>query len=246
MRKAPLVSFLLLPTVLFADEVFIKGAGSISGRVVQQTATQVLVDIGGGTIGIPVTHVDRIVKAPTDLDEFDARAARLGRWDLEGWRALGRWSSSRGLEQQARQAFERILAVVPDDPEALEALGFALLEDRWVPEDVALRARGFVKFEGEWMLPDEAQLRLDADAQEQEARDAEKQARADELEKLKAEVKAQYEAEAERDAAWRAEGAAWFYAHAYGYGYGCVAPCQVPPCPVFACGHGWRWPGRGW
>ena len=235
MRK-PAVLLFLLPSVLCADEVFIKGAGSISGRVLEQTATQVLVDVGGGTIGIPTAKVARIVKAPTELDEFDARAARLGRWDLEGWRALGRWASSMGLEKQAHQAYEQVLAVTPDDPEALEALGFVLLEDRWVPEAVALRARGFVKYEGEWMLPAEAELRLDAAAQEQAAREAEKQARADELETLKAEVKRQYEAEAAADAEWRAEGAAWFYAHAYGWPIWYeVAPCFAAPCPPAPC-----------
>ncbi|HET8946246.1 MAG TPA: hypothetical protein VFQ07_04635, partial [Candidatus Polarisedimenticolia bacterium] len=212
MRKPPLLLLLLpavlCPTGLFADEVFIKGAGSISGRIVVQTATSILVDIGGGTVGIAMAKVERIVKAPTVLDEFDARAARLGPWDLEGWRALGRWATRQGLEKQAQQAYERILAVEPDDAEAERALGFVFLDDRWVPEAVAYRAQGFVKFEGEWMLPAEAQLRLDATAQWQAAREAEASARAADLEALKAEVKAQYEAEAAADAEWRAEGAA--------------------------------------
>jgi len=199
---------------------------------VDQTAAQIVVDIGGGTVGIPMAKVDRIVKAPTDLEEFETRAARLGRWDLEGWRALGRWASQQGLGKQARQAFERILAVEPDDPEAEAALGFVWLDDRWVPEDVAWRARGFVKFAGEWMLPAEAQLRLDAVAQERAAREAEESARAAEIDKLKAELQAQYDAEAAADAEWRAEGAAWFYSHAYGWGgwgYDTV-PVSAAPC----------------
>ncbi len=248
MRKSALVRFVpptvvflfALPTLLLADEVFVKGAGSLTGRIVDQTATQVLIDVGGGTIGIPMSRVDHIVKAPTDLDEYDARASRLGRWDLEGWRALGRWASSRGLDRQARQAYERILAVEPDDPEAEQALGFVFLEDRWVPEDVASRARGFVKFQGEWMFPEEAQIRLDAARQEQESRDAEESARAAELEKLKAEVQAQYDAEAAADAEWRAEGAEWFYSHAYGWAGWYETPVAWTAAPCIHGGHGWR------
>jgi hypothetical protein len=249
MRKPPLVSSfvptilgsaLLFPTLLFADEVFIKGAGSISGRIVERSATLVVVDIGGGTVGISMAKVDRIVQAPTDLDEFDARAARLGRWDLEGWRALGRWAWSRGLDKQARQAFERILAVEPDDPEAEAALGFVFLDDRWVPEDIAYRARGFVKFEGEWMLPEEAQLRLDSYAQQRAAREAEESARAADLEKLKAEVKAQYDAEAAADAEWRAEGAEWFYSHAYGWAGWVCYDCPSWPDPPRFHDRSWR------
>jgi hypothetical protein len=238
MSKSPLVPvvlpvvLLLLPTALLADEVFVKGAGSITGRVVDQTATTVVIDVGGGTIGIPVTRVDRIVKAATAMDEFDARAARLGSWDLEGWRALGRWASRQGLEKQSRQAFERILAVEPDDAEAEAALGFVFLNERWVPEAVAYRAQGFVKFNGEWMLPAEAQLRLDVDAQERSAREADAKARADELEQLKADVQAQYDAEAAEDAEWRAEGAAWFYSHAYGCGGWCEYVPVVTGIPI--------------
>jgi hypothetical protein len=264
MRKSALVPavlpvVLLLPTALFADEVIVKGGGSITGRVVEQTATQIVVDIGGGDIGIPMAKVDRIVKSATTLDEFDARAARMGPWDIEGWRALGRWASRQGLEKQARQAFERILAVEPDDTEAEAALGFVMVNDRWVPEAVAYRAQGFVKFDGEWMLPTEAQLRLDAAAAERSAREADEKARADEIDKLKAEVQAQYDAEAAEDAAWRAEGAAWFYSHAYGCGFCYYVPVitEVPvltnitavpvmseltgiPVPASVGRHSWR------
>jgi hypothetical protein len=237
MRKTPIL-LLLLPTVLFADEVFIKGAGSISGRIVDQTGTLVLVDTGSGTIGVPVASVDRIVKARTDLDEYDERAGRLGPWDLDGWRALGRWALLRGMDRQARQAYERIVAIRPDDPEADGALGFVMLDGNWVTEAEAYRARGFVRYDNEWMMPAEARLRLDRDAAEQARQDAEASARAADLEKLKAEVQAQYAAEAAADEQWRAEGAAWFYANAYGWcGWGC-GPATWYGAPHF--------PARSW
>ena len=217
MRKSPCL-LLLLPTVLFADEVFIKGAGSISGRIVDQTATQVMIDVGGGTIGVPAARVDHIVKARTALDEFDARAAGLSPWDTDGWRALGRWASSQGMDTQARRAYLKILAMVPGDPEAENALGFVMLDGNWVNQDQAYRARGFVKFDGEWMMPAEARLRLDQTAEENARLEAERRARAADLERLKEDVKAQYAAEAAEDEEWREEGAAWFYSHAYGWG----------------------------
>lgn len=242
MRTFSLLLFLLLlPTVLFADEIFIKGAGSVSGRIVDQTATQVVVDVGGGVVGVPLARVERIVKAPTALDEYDARAAALKPWNLAGWRALARWASRRGLEAQAALASERILAIDPDDPEANEVLGFVLVDGRWVTREEAYRVRGFVKYDGEWMLPDEARLRQDEAAAARAEREAEAQARATELAKLKEEVQAQYDAEAARDEEWRAEGAAWFYSHAYSY---CAWGCSLTP---WATPYGYRdrfWHGR--
>jgi len=227
--KAPTHRFLfpsilfLLPTALFADEVFLKGAGSITGRIVEQTDATVMVDIGGGTIGVAMSRVDHIVKSRSDLDEYDLRASRLARWDVNAWRDLARWATRRGLDRQAGEAYEKILAIEPDDPEAQGALGFVLLDGNWVTKDEAYRARGFVKYDGEWMMPTEAQMRLDSAAAEQSRREADERARKEEIEKLKEDVKAQYAAEAARDEEWRAEGAAWFYSRAYswgGWGYG--------------------------
>jgi hypothetical protein len=244
MRKSPFplhFPLLLCPTVLFADDVFIKGAGSISGRIVEQTETQVVVDIGGGTVGIPMAKVDHIVKAPTDLDEYDARAGRLAPRDIEGWRVLARWASSKGLERQARQVYEMVVSVMPDDPEAEGALGLVMLDDQWVTREDAYRARGFVRFDGEWMMPAEARLRMDQAAAERADREAAESARAAELETLKAEVQAQYEAEAAADEEWRAEGAAWFTSHAYGCGgWG----CGTSPWLSSLSFHGRSWRGR--
>ena len=222
--KPTICLLFLLPTTLFADEVFIKGAGSIAGRIVDQTGTMVTVDIGGGVISVPMAHVARIVRGRTDLDEYDARLGRLAPGDLRGWRDLARWAARHGLAEQAGQAFETVLAFDPDDPEARAALGFALLDGRWVAQEEAYRSRGFVKYEGEWMLPAEAQMRRESAAADQASREAERSARAAELENLKAEVQAAYAAEAAADAEWRAEGAEWFYSRAYSYnwhGYGC-------------------------
>src|SRR5206468_12242657 len=115
----------------------IKCAGSISGRVVEQTATMVTIDIGGGIIGVPMSHVDHIVKARTDLDEYEERVSRLGPQDVLGWRDLARWASRQGMERQASQAYEKVLALEPDDPEARGALGLVRLNGNRVTEEEA-------------------------------------------------------------------------------------------------------------
>src|SRR5262249_30638129 len=180
---------------------------------------------------VPMATVDHIVMARTDLDKYDERAGRLGPSDIDGWRALGRWASLKGMDQQARRAYERIVTIKPDDPEAEGALGFVMRDGGGTTMEEAYRARGFVKYEGEGMRPAEAQLRLDSAATEQARQDAVERARAVELENLKSEVRAQYAAEAAADEEWRAEGAAWFYSHVYGWGgwgYGRTAWAGTP------------------
>lgn len=182
-----LLLLLLLPSALAADTVFLKGGGKVSGRIVTRTETEVQVEVGAGTIEVSMANVDRIEEGPSALSEYARRAAALGPKDAVRWRELGRWARAQGLNTQARQAYEKVLAIAPGDPEANEALGQVQVGGRWVSEEESYRARGYVKFEGEWMTPSERQaISQDRSAaseadrarrEDQQAREAEERAR---------------------------------------------------------------------
>ena len=236
MRKISILLF-LAPTALFADEVFLKGAGSISGQIVEQTDTMVTVNIGGGVMGVPMSSVDRIVKARCPLDDYDDRAKKLGPQDVEGWRQLGRWATQQGLSAQATQAYQHVVTIVPDDPEAKEALGFVRLNGKWMTEEESYRARGFVQYDGEWMTAAEAQ-RHEQNAQAEQARqDAARDAREQETAKLLAESRAAKAAERAADEQRRADQEASWSQPVYwgGWGYGVSSwpsPVVVNRAPV--------------
>jgi hypothetical protein len=199
MRPLALGLVALLPLAAGADEVFLKSGGKLSGRVVSRTATTVEVDVGAGRIAVPVSSVERIEEGRSALQEYEERAGRLPAGDAAGWVALGDWASAQGLGSQAREAYNRALAASPADPRANEALGNVQVGGRWVSEDEGYQARGFVKFEGDWMSPAErdAILRERAadDQRDQERRQAEQRVREAEARADEAEARAQ-EAEA--------------------------------------------------
>ena len=99
-----------LPAVAAADEVFLKGGGQLSGRIVSRTATTVEVDVGAGRIGVPASSVVRIEEGRSPLQEYEERAGRLaagdvGRLGRPG--AVGRGprprdAGARGLPSRAR------------------------------------------------------------------------------------------------------------------------------------------------
>ncbi len=179
-RGAPLSKILLLlflmPGFLLADIVYLKGGSKLTGRITELTAEKVTVDVGGGLVGVSMDRVEQIVKGISPLDEYDARAGKLGPQDVDGWRSLGLWASTKGLSNQSRAAYQRVLALAPDDAEARQALGYVKLDGRWVTEEESYRARGFVKYEGEWMTPAEVQLAQSTAAAEQAREDAQKRA----------------------------------------------------------------------
>ena len=87
----------------------------MSGRIVQRTATSVEVDVGAGKVTVPADRVERIEERRSPLDDYYDRAWRLAARDVAGWQALGAWASDQGLSAQAREAYTRVLAMLPDD-----------------------------------------------------------------------------------------------------------------------------------
>lgn len=223
MRPAFFLLVLLLgPGIASADVVYLKDAGTITGRVVEQTDEFVKVDIGDGVLGVPASRVERIEKGKTPLDEYDARASRLDADDVKGWRSLGRWARQQGLYSQTKEAFENVLANAPDDPEARDALGYVQIDGKWMTEEESYRARGFVRYEGEWMTSAEAQAAQTAFAAEEARRDAEASAREAEARAADAERRAEEAEERAREAEedpWRTQDPLYWGSWGYGLTY---------------------------
>jgi hypothetical protein len=216
--------------VAAADEVYLKGGGQLSGKIVSRTAATIEVDVGAGKIGVPASSVLRVEEGRSPLHEFEERAGALAAGDVEGWIALGEWATGQGLSTQAREAYHRALAVSPTDPRANLALGNVLLDGRWVSEADAYRAKGFVEFEGEWVTAAEQQaiLRERAAEEQRERQRADAEARVREAEARAEEAEARAR-EAEAQAAEPLEGLPLWYGWGAGPGYWPSGPVVVPP-----------------
>ena len=177
------------PAASRADVVFLKGGSKLEGRVVERTETSVEIDIGAGSLTLSMKSVDHIEEGRSPLDDYDERAGALSANDRDGWLELARWASGVGLGAQSQWAYEHVLVIAPEDPEANRALGRVELDGRWVTEEEAYRARGYLNFEGQWMTPaeqnailrgreaDRATAQAGADRADAQAREAEARAR---------------------------------------------------------------------
>jgi len=231
-RPAAVLGVLLVPGAAIADEVFLKGGGRLSGRIVSRTDTKVEVDVGAGRISVPASSVLRIEEGRSPLHEYEERAGRLAPGDVDGWLALGEWASAHGLGTQAREANNRALAASPSDPRANAALGNVQVNGRWMSQDESYRARGYVQFEGEWITPaEQAAILRERDAEAQRDRErlaAESRVREAEAKAEAAEARAkQAEAQAEESS----DGLPLWYAWGGGPTYWPTQPIQRPVAP---------------
>jgi hypothetical protein len=196
-----------LSASVHAEQVVLKNGGRVNGILLERTRTHVVMQVGPGQVSIPLASVERVVEGRSALSVFAERSARLAGNDRSGWLELGLWARDAGLDTQARESFARVLALDPQNPTAHAALGDVLLDGRWVDADAAHRARGYVRFEGSWMLPEERDEML----RDRAARREEQRARAETETRVQ---EAEARARAAEAAAREAEAAA------AGYGYG--------------------------
>jgi hypothetical protein len=195
---------LLLAGAVAADEVYLKGGGRLSGRILSRTDKSIEVDVGAGRIAVPASSVLRVEEGRSPLHEYEDRAGRIAPGDVEGWVALGDWADAQGLGSQASEAYHRALAAAPDDPRANQALGNVQMNGKWVSEEESYRARGYVQYEGEWVTAAErdateraraAEADRDRERREADRRVQEAEARAEEAEAKAREAEAQQASE---------------------------------------------------
>ena len=193
MRRAVVFAVALLPAAARADQVFTRGGGLLEGEIVERRSDAIVVDIGGGTIGLPLTYVERIVPGPSPAARYRARAERLAPDDAAGWIALGHWARQQELRSQANDAFLQVLSQNPDNAAAHQALGHVRVGDQWMTREEGYRARGLVSYDGRWMTPDERNVLIaERDAAiEQERAEAESLAHLRESEARALEAEAQ-------------------------------------------------------
>lgn len=198
---------------LFADDVYLRGGGQITGVIIEQTDESVTVDIGGASISARMSSVVRIEESTSPLQEYRARAEAIPDGDAEAWRELARWATGRTLSSEGLEAYEQVVAILPDDQEANKALGLVQVDGKWITEEENYRARGYVYFEGAWMTPAEQQ-RIVSDRRAR--KQADRKANDAKIQEIEAEQKAEKDnAEAKRKEEERRRNPV-----SWGWGYG--------------------------
>jgi hypothetical protein len=171
-----LLAALALPGA--ADVVHLKAGGTLEGEVTE-TENDVIVRLPAGEVRLPRQSVLRIERKPSVMQEYGKRAAALQHDDTAGHYELGVWARQQGLETQARAHFQTVIALDPNHAGAREALGYRLVEGRWMTEADEMRARGLVFHDGQWMSPEAAAKLKALEAQLEIAKEERRKAEAE-------------------------------------------------------------------
>jgi hypothetical protein len=226
-----------------ADTVYLANGRSFEGVIAEETASEVKIQMPGGSLSLPRSHVLRVEKSESDFAEYLKRKNALkrgGQAAAADWLALARWARSQGLEQGAREA---ALAAADLDPKLeglaplLRGYGYVLDAqlDRWIPYADSMRRRGFVQANGQWITREEHAARQRAEQEEIARHNAERAS-------MRAAQASQAAREAElalvemelRDRLSRStgggEGVAYYGLPLYSYPWYVPVPNTPPPC----------------
>ncbi len=78
---------------------------------------------------------------------------------LEGQWALAEWCREKNLKTEREVHLRRVLDFDTAHEAARRALGYFEHQGRWTTQDELMTERGFVRYKGEWILPEEVDLR---------------------------------------------------------------------------------------
>ncbi len=180
----------------FADRTILVGGTVLEGKAIRK-GDKVIVRLESGEITVPADTVERIEKSESVVGQFDARYAALPKGDVKARLALADYCRDHSMRAEERKLLLEVIDLDRDNAVARARLGFVKSEGGWLTREDALRAKGLVEHDGQWMTPadvaalERARLEREAAAERREAEDAELAAQRAQLSAQQTELDAQ-------------------------------------------------------
>ncbi|HVG11076.1 MAG TPA: hypothetical protein VNM67_25460 [Thermoanaerobaculia bacterium] len=189
-RSLPLILLLSLIAVpALADDVYLVNGRKFEGVIAETVGSQVRIQMQGGILSLPTSQVLRVETGESSLAEYLRRKEALKKNPsarAADWLALAQWTQGKQLDQATRESAVMAASLDPKLPglkPILGGFGYVLDEEigRWILYSDAMRRRGFVLANGEWVTREEYAATVRAyeeenarrrAAREQQARDA--------------------------------------------------------------------------
>jgi len=167
------MALLLLSTASApADEFVLKTGAKIRGQWLnheeREPQTYVVATEHGGQVSLRRIQVVAVRRHSPAEQQYELGAPRVADTVAEQWK-LAAWCRARGLDQQAEAHLRRVVELDPDHAPARRALGYSELDGEWIRRADYLTQRGYVRYQGEWHLPQAVAL-LEARTAEEVAR----------------------------------------------------------------------------
>ena len=154
--------FCTVSAVARAEIFKLTTGGEVSGELVNREESPrlhyVIRPYAGGEITLAASQVTRVVpQRPVDV-EYQRQRLKYGDSVQDHWE-LAEWCRGKRLKKQNHFHLEQLLLLDSDHEEARRLLGYKLVDGKWITREEQMKSRGYVKYNGSWVLPQEVQVR---------------------------------------------------------------------------------------
>ena len=150
-----------MPQAAWADIFLLQDDGQVRGELVNRDEsprrTYVIKMASGGQVTLDAAQVKEVKRqSPAETKYDQVRASYPD--TVEGQWKLAEWCRENRLSRQRKTHLERIVEFDANHEEARHALGYSLIQGRWVTQDARMKENGYVRHAGRWMLPQEIEI----------------------------------------------------------------------------------------
>ncbi len=144
-----------------ADIYVLKSDGQVRGELVNKDESPrqkyVIKTAEGAVVTLDRAQVKNIVSQNAAETEYEKIRPTFADTAADQWK-LAEWCREKSMTKARQEALQRVLELEPNHKQARLALGYMQVNGRWVQPDQLMQERGYVRYKGEWRLPQEVEL----------------------------------------------------------------------------------------
>lgn len=152
-----------------ADRVALKNGGTVRGTVVRTSQeedgeTVTVRTLTGAEVTLARRNIKGISRRPLVVEQYERRARRTPKTVEAQW-DLAEWCRKQGLSSQRDECLRRIVEIDPEHEPAHRGLGHVKWNGEWTTREAIMKERGYVKYDGRYVTPQELELIKEAEAE---------------------------------------------------------------------------------
>jgi hypothetical protein len=148
-----------------ADIISLRNGGEIRGELLDDAKSKArgepvtIRTLTGATVAIIRSDVDAVVRRRLIVEEYETRRRALDDTTEAHW-DLAEWCRQKSLPKERETHLLRVVELDPEHTQAHRALGHIHNKGKWASRDEVMTSRGFVKYKGKYVLPQELEMIL--------------------------------------------------------------------------------------
>ena len=149
------------PSLAWADVVILESGGRVEGTLLDAKKTprdKYVIETSAGRLTLDKSQVKEVIGQSTSQEEFE-KVRRQFPDTVAGQMALAAWCRDHHMTTQRRKILEHVLELDPNYNEAHRLLDHHRDGGVWKTQRQFNEDRGYVEYQGQWMTPQEMELK---------------------------------------------------------------------------------------